>query len=141
MTTTKVRGLWVTNHVANPVLRPLLRGPLGRRLGRRLAVLRYRGRRTAEAHDLVVQYVRDGDQVWIVPGQPERKRWWRNLLEPQRVDVWLAGSHLSGVGRVMRRDTDGLELTKALDAYRAVFPRVPEADVMVRVDLTPTALG
>jgi hypothetical protein len=112
MSATNGRGFWVTNHLANPILRPLLRGPLGRRLGRRLAVLRYRGRRTGRVRKLVVQYVREGDQVWSWPGQPQRKRWWRNMAEPQPVEVWLAGSRHSGVpsprrGRPRRRGGQG----------------------------------
>src|SRR6266545_7087393 len=75
----RARGFWWTNHVANPVLRRLLCGPLGSRLGRHLAVLRYRGRSTGRAHELVVQYAQDGHQIWVMPGHPERKRWWRNL--------------------------------------------------------------
>jgi hypothetical protein len=98
---TNSRGFWITNRLANPVLRPLLLGPLGRRLGRRLAVLRYSGRRTGQIHELVVQYARHNNQVWIMPAHAERKRWWRNMLDPQPVDVWLAGRHLVGVARVV----------------------------------------
>ena len=78
MTSSGSKASWVTNHLANPVLRPLLRGPFGRRFGQRLAVLRYKGRRTGRVRELVVQYVREGDSVWIMAGQPDRKRWWRN---------------------------------------------------------------
>jgi hypothetical protein len=139
MSATNSPGFWVTNRLANPVLGPLLRGPLGRRLGRRLAVLRYRGRRTGQVHELVVQYVRHNNQVWIMPGHAEQKRWWRNMLDPQPVDVWLAGSHLTGVARVVRDAPDGDPLSEALAAYSAVFPKVPKATVMVGVDLAPTA--
>ena len=133
MNTTARRGFWVTNHLANPILRPLLRGPLGRPFGRRLAVLRYKGRRSGQQRELVVQYVRDGNRVWIVPGQPDRKRWWRNMLEPHTVELWLAGEHLSGVARVLT-NAAGEEQVQGLAAYRSVFPRVMEAAVMVRVD-------
>lgn len=129
------RSFWVTNRLANPILRPLLRGPLGRRLGRRLAVLRYLGRRTGQPRELVVQYARDGDRVWVVPGQPDRKRWWRNMLEARAVEVWLAGRRLRGVARVIRVDGDAEEAAQALAAYTAVFPRTRNGSVVVRVDL------
>ena len=87
-------GSWVTNRVVNPVLRRLLRTPLGRGLGRLLAVLRYTGRRTGAPHELVCQYVRDGDRVWILVGQAEHKTWWRNLRTPAPVELWLAGEHV-----------------------------------------------
>ena len=134
MNSTPQRGFWVTNHVANPILRSLLRGPLGRRLGRRLAVLRYEGRRSGQPRELVVQYVRDGDRVWIVPGQPDRKRWWRNMLEPHAVELWLAGEHLAGMAHVLT-STVAEEMERGFAAYRAVFPRVSEPAVMVRVDV------
>jgi hypothetical protein len=126
---------WVTNRVANPILRPLLRGPLGGRLGGRLAVLRYRGRRSGQIHELVVQFVRDGDQVWIVPGQPERKRWWRNMQEPQPVEVWLAGEEVRGVARVIRGPDEQADVNEAVVAYRKVFPRTNNPAVIIRVDL------
>lgn len=136
-------GFWVTNRVANPLLRRVLRGRLGRRMGRRLAVLRYRGRRTGAVHELVVQYVRDGARVWVMVGEPERKRWWRNMIRPVLVDLVLAGHNVSGVARAI--DTSGQpdEVARAVAAYVENFPRArPAADrpgmltVMVRIDLT-----
>jgi hypothetical protein len=128
------RGFWVTNHVANPVLCALLRSSLGRRWGRRLAVLRYRGRRTGEIHELVAQYVRDGDRVWIIPAQPDRKQWWRNMRQPLPVDLRLAGHEEHGVAQVTTR----LEEPDAFATYAKAFPKAPSADesaVMVRIDL------
>jgi F420H(2)-dependent quinone reductase len=84
-------GIWVTNHLTNPLLRPLLHGPAGHRLGRHLALIRYRGRRTGRSYELPVQYARDGDRVWILPGAPGRKTWWRNLRGGAAVDLVLAG--------------------------------------------------
>ena len=136
------RGFWVTNHIANPLLRPLLRGPLGGRWGGRQAVLRYRGRHTGETRELVVQYVRDGDRVWILPGQPDRKRWWRNMREPLPVELWLAGQNVHGVARVVTDGEAQTEVADAVAAYVKVFPRTRAANgpgVMVRVDLGPVA--
>ena len=85
------RSSWLTNRLVNPVLRPVLRGPLGRWFGRHLAVVRYRGRRSGNQCELVAQYARDRSTVWIVPGSPERKTWWRNLREPAEIDFDAAG--------------------------------------------------
>jgi hypothetical protein len=134
-------GFWMTNHVANPMLRPLLRGPLGRRWGRRLAVLRYRGRRTGTTYELVVQYVRDGDRVWIMPGLAERKRWWRNMREPLPVELWLAGQHVQGAARAITNEQAPNEVADAFAAYVKGFPRSGNGarpEVMVRVDLVRT---
>lgn len=72
-------AFWLTNRVANPVLRRFLRSRPGRRMGRGLAVLRYTGRRTGQAHELVCQYARAGDTVWVLVATAEQKTWWRNL--------------------------------------------------------------
>ncbi|HZC51255.1 MAG TPA: nitroreductase/quinone reductase family protein [Mycobacterium sp.] len=123
---------WITNHLVNPVLRVMLRGPWSRRFGHRLAVLRYEGRHTGVSHELIVQYATDGNHVWIVPGHPERKQWWRNMLTPRAVELWLAGRRLTGTARVT--DTDA-ELRAAVDAYQAVSPRAPRATLAVRIEL------
>ena len=75
------------------MLHRLLRGPAGRFLGRGLMVLRYTGTGTGRPRELVVQYARDGDTVWVMVGQAERTTWWHNLRRPAVVDLWLAGEH------------------------------------------------
>ena len=137
MTAAKRHTFWVTNHLANPVLRPVLRSRLGHRLGRRLAILTYRGRRTGQTYELIVQYVRDGRRVWILPGQPDRKIWWRNLREPTSVDLRLAGDAVHGTARVIDARQHADEVTAGLAAYNAVFQPVAGTDctVLVRVDL------
>jgi hypothetical protein len=89
-------GIWVTNHLANPLMRPLLHSPARHRLGRHLALIRYRGRRTGRSYELPVQYARDGDRVWILPGAPGRTTWWRNLRGGAAVDLVLAGHDRHG---------------------------------------------
>lgn len=133
----RTRGSWLTNHLANPALTRVLRGPYGHRLGRRLAVLSYRGRRTGLTRQLVVQYVRDGDRVWVVPGRPDRKQWWRNLVEPRPVELWLAGEHLHGIACALDADEQPDDVADARTAYRAAVPRArPRGHpvIMVRTD-------
>ena len=115
--------MWVTNHLANPVLRPLLRGRAGQRLGRHLAVLRYRGNRTGAEHELIVQYARDGDHVWIVPGRPERKTWWRNLRTAAPVEIWLAGEHHHGTAAAIDGRDHPSDVVDALGRYLTALPR------------------
>jgi F420H(2)-dependent quinone reductase len=132
-------GHWLTNRLANPVLRRLLRTPLGRGPGRSLAVLRYTGRRTGAAHELVCQYFRDGDRVWILVGQAEHKTWWRNLRSPAPVELWLTGRHVRGTAVAVTGREDPDECGRGLAAYAARVPRagaLPVADVvMVRADV------
>jgi F420H(2)-dependent quinone reductase len=113
-------GIWVTNHLANPLLRPLLHGPAGHRLGRHLALIRYRGRRTGRSHELPVQYARDGDRVWILPGAPGRKTWWRNLRGGAAVDLVLAGHDRHGHATVIAPSQPGF--AEGLTAYLRAHP-------------------
>jgi len=139
------RSFWFTNQVANPVLRLLLRSPVGGRLGRHLALLGYEGRRTGVRHELVVEYVRDGDTVWIKPAMPERKTWWRNLRGGAPVRLRLAGADVDGLGTALEEGPHSAEVARGAAIYasrrrrasgdHARTPDVPP--VMVRVDLGP----
>ncbi|HEV7188660.1 MAG TPA: nitroreductase/quinone reductase family protein [Blastococcus sp.] len=117
------RGFWVTNRVANPVLRRVLRTRVGRRLGRGLMVLRYTGTVSGRPHELVVQYARDGDTVWVLVGQAERKTWWHNLRKPADVDLWVAGEHVRARASVVSGRTDPDGAAAGLAAYRRAVPR------------------
>jgi hypothetical protein len=121
------RGFWMTNHLANPALKPLLRGAAGRRIGRHLAVLRYRGRRTGQRHELVVQYARDGQHVWVMPGQPDRKTWWRNLREPSAVEVRLAGHDYHGHAVALDGRERPDDVHRGLAVYLHELPRARKA--------------
>jgi F420H(2)-dependent quinone reductase len=132
-------GWFWTNRVANPVLRRLLRTPLGRGLGRSLAVVRYTGHRTGAPHELVCQYVRDGERVWILVGQADRKTWWRNFRAPAPVDLWLAGRRVRAAAVAVVGSEDPLECGRGIASYSTRVPRadaLPVSDVvMVRADL------
>ncbi|GAA3167433.1 hypothetical protein GCM10010531_20220 [Blastococcus jejuensis] len=115
-------SFWLTNRVANPVLRRALRTPVGRRLGRGLAVLRYTGRRTGTPHELVCQYARDGDTVWVLVGAADRKTWWRNLRDGADVDLWLAGEHVRARAVAVEGAVAPEEAAAGLTAYLAAVP-------------------
>jgi deazaflavin-dependent oxidoreductase (nitroreductase family) len=117
----------LTNRLANPVLRPVLRTPLGRRLGRSLAVLRYTGRRTGQPRELVCQYARDGETVWILVGQAASKTWWRNLRNGADVELWLAGAHHRARAVVVEGAERPDEAAEGLTAYLAAVPAAARA--------------
>jgi F420H(2)-dependent quinone reductase len=121
------RGFWITNHLANPVLKALLRSAAGRRMGRHLAVLRYRGRRTGQQHELVVQYARDGQHVWVMPGQPDRKNWWRNLGEPSTIEARLAGHDYHGRAVALDGREYPDDVQRGLTFYLHELPRARKA--------------
>jgi hypothetical protein len=116
--------LWITNRLVNRVFAPLLRGPLGRRLGHHFAVIHYRGRRTGTAYELVTQYARDGATVWIMPGNPQHKTWWRNMRGPMSIELWLAGQEVAGEARAIEGVNDPAAVREGLAVYLGKLPRV-----------------
>ena len=126
MTRRRPLGIWVTNYLANPIVRSLLRSPAGRRLGRRLALIRYTGCRTGRMHELPVQYAHDGARIWILPGSPEHKTWWRNLRGGADVELVLAGHGIHGHATVIDR-TRQPELAEGLAAYLRAVPQARRA--------------
>lgn len=126
MTRRRPPGIWVTNHLANPILRPLLHSPAGHRLGWRIALIRYPGRRTGRQYELPVQYACDGARIWILPGSPERKTWWRNLCDGADVDLVLAGHLLHGHAMVIDQKRQP-ELSDGLAAYLRAVPQARRA--------------
>jgi hypothetical protein len=119
-------GIWVTNHLANPILRPLLHSPAGHWLGRRLALIRYPGRRTGRTYELPVQYARDGARIWILPGSPEHKTWWRNLRGGTDVHLILAGHDIRGQAIVLDQRRQP-EFAEGLTAYLHAVPQARRA--------------
>jgi hypothetical protein len=86
----------VVNRTANPLVKAVLRSPLHPLLSRRLALITVTGRKTGRRFTFPVGYERSGDGIRIVPSMPERKRWWRNLLQEGRVELVLQGERRSG---------------------------------------------
>jgi hypothetical protein len=128
----------LTNRVANPVLRRLLLTRPGAGLGRRLAVVCYTGRRTGAPHELVVQYVRDDETVWVLVGAADTKTWWRNLREPADVELWPAGEHHAARAMALVGTERPAECAAGLAVYRAAVtaaPFDPAHVVLVRADL------
>lgn len=113
---------WLTNRVANPVLRRVLRSRLGRRMGRGLAVLRYTGRRTGAPHELVCQYARAGDTVWVLVAKATEKTWWRNLRGGADVELWLAGEHVRARAVAVEGADQPGEAAAGLTAYLVAVP-------------------
>ena len=119
-------GIWATNHLANPILRPLLHSPAGHRLGRRLALISYSGRRTGRRYELPVQYVRDGNRIWILPGSPEHKTWWRNMHGGADVGLFLAGQNMRGHAIVIDPGRQP-EFAEGLASYLRAIPQARRA--------------
>jgi hypothetical protein len=98
-----------------------------------LVALRIRGVVTGRTFELPVQSAAFEHGVVVVPGRPETKRWWRNLVEPAAVDVLQCGRWQHGDAVLLRPGDAGYD--SAIAAYRRRWPRVrlPESSPVVQV--------
>ena len=114
----------IVNRAINPLVRLVLRSPAHGLLSGHLALLSVTGRRSGRTFTFPVGYGRDGDRVTVGVDWPERKRWWRNLLEPAPVEIWLAGVHRTGTGQARGDEHTGVSVEIELDGTgAAVQPR------------------
>lgn len=114
--------MWFMNKIANPFVRLILRSPFHRLMSAALLLITYRGRKTGREFTLPVQYVQDGLNIYILPGMPEQKTWWRNLKGSMPVKVVLRGRILNGQARLLQQDSDGEIILKGFGLYLQHFP-------------------
>lgn len=115
----------------------ILHTPALRRLADHQVVeLQFTGTRTGRLVRLPVMYAQRGDQLVILVGGPERKRWWRNFTQPHPVRVLLRGVTRTGLGHLAAAGTVGR--SEAARIYTAQFPDLPvRDDPMVVITLDP----
>ena len=64
--------MWLRNRLVNPLVHLLLRSPLHPLLSRSLVTVSYQGRKTGRWRILPCMYARDGHDLYLIPGQPDR---------------------------------------------------------------------
>jgi deazaflavin-dependent oxidoreductase (nitroreductase family) len=116
-----VRSFWMLNRLVNPWVRGLLRSPLHPVVSQSLLLLEYRGKTSGRLHRLPVQYVEHEDEIVVVVGSPDRKRWWRNLRPEAPVRILRRGQWLSAHAYVLEGDVDAI--APRLERYLKQFPR------------------
>lgn len=109
--------------LADRITAGVLRSPASGLLDRALLLLTVRGRLTGREYTFPVQYAEDGAVLWVLPGQPATKTWWRNLREPARVGLRLRGRDLQGTARALVGARDPLLVEAGLRVYLQRFPR------------------
>ena len=114
--------MWFMNKILNPLVILILRSPLHALMSTSLLLITCCGRKTGKTYTLPVQYAQAGNSIYIVPGMPEKKTWWRNLKEDSTVQLTLRGRNLPGNSHVLRPDSDAAEILKGFGAYIQRFP-------------------
>jgi hypothetical protein len=129
--------MWFRNRLVNPVVRLLLRSLLHPMLSRSLMILSYQGRKTGRWRSLPCMYARDGQDLYVVPGQPGRKVWWRNLRQPTPVRLRLQGRDLEGIATA---SSDPKAVAAGLGQYLARYRKAAKP-LGVRLDANGTPHG
>lgn len=114
--------MWFMNKIANPFVKLILRSSLHGWMSANVLLITYRGRKSGKEYILPLQYVQDGNNIYIVPGYAEKKTWWRNLKGGMDVQLNLKGRTISGHGILLEPEADAEEIFKAFGLYLQHFP-------------------
>jgi deazaflavin-dependent oxidoreductase (nitroreductase family) len=114
--------MWFMTHILNPIVRLILRSPLHLLLSAAVMLITVRGRKSGKEYTIPVQYVQSQDDVYVVPGTPERKTWWRNLRGGAPVSVRLRGRDLNAQAAVLAGEADRAAIAEALRQFLRRFP-------------------
>jgi hypothetical protein len=89
-------------------------------VGKGVALLRFKGRRTAKFYEIPVSYSRENDTVTIITKR--QRKWWHNFESPLDVELRLAGQTYTGKAEIEADDAEALEFmteylkTRPIDA-------------------------
>jgi deazaflavin-dependent oxidoreductase (nitroreductase family) len=100
----------------------VLRSPFHGMLSGGMLLVTVTGRKTGKAYTLPVEYVQEGDSLWVM--SKRNRRWWRNLEGEATVGLVLRRKSLQGVGRL---HTDPSVVQSRLAAYLLHMPMSAKA--------------
>jgi deazaflavin-dependent oxidoreductase (nitroreductase family) len=127
-------SFWFMNHLIDPPVSLILNSPLHGMLSASILLFMYLGRKSGREYRLPVQYVQDGDTIYIIPGAPEQKTWWRNLSGGAPVRVILRGQAHDGQAELVRGSKDENAVANVLGLY---IRRFPAAAQLHKVKISP----
>jgi deazaflavin-dependent oxidoreductase (nitroreductase family) len=126
--------MWFMQSIVNPWMAMLLRSPLHALVSGNVLLIEVTGKKSGRHYALPVNYARAGDVVYILPGNPEQKTWWRNLRGGAVVRVWLGGKAQPGTAEILSGEKDHRAVAEGLAVY---FQRFPAAAGMRQVRRSP----
>lgn len=101
----------------NPFLSMILHSPLHSLLSGNLLALTYTGRKSGRTYTTPVNYVRDGDHLWVTSYRT--RTWWHNLCGGVPVSLQLQGRRVQATGEVLE---DEVAVAEALSVYLSQVP-------------------
>jgi deazaflavin-dependent oxidoreductase (nitroreductase family) len=100
----------------NPIVAGILRSPLHAAMSNSTMLLTFSGRKSGRTYTTPVNYVCDGDELFVVGSRGHS--WWKNLRGDAVVSVRVRG-------REMRGEADAFEGEAAEEGLLAVLRAVP----------------
>lgn len=107
----------------NATMRGLLRSPFSRLIDSGIVLLTVTGRRSGRRFTFPVQYVKEGEVLWVMSGAGPEKTWWRNLVDGAPVDVLLRRHAFTGAAELATYTSDPETVLEGVRRYAARFPR------------------
>ena len=96
--------------IGNDLMKVILRSPLHSLLSQNTLIVAVTGLKTGHEFSLPVNYVQDGNRLYII--SKRCRTWWRNLRGGKPARIWLRGQEVEGIGMAeedYRVVSDGLK--------------------------------
>lgn len=106
-------------------------------LGGTFALLRVRGAKSGRIFEFPVQYAREGNLVIVYPGGAQRKNWWRNLLRPTPLSIWIDGGWKPATAQAITSTDAGYPEARQVYGRRWRHLRVGENAILTHIELLP----
>lgn len=103
---------------ANKMMIWLLRSPLHPLVSGSVLLLSVTGRRSGKQYSLPVNYVGEGQTLWII--SQRQRTWWRNLVGGAALRLLIRGQETQAFGSAI---VEPQELASALQTFFRSFPR------------------
>ena len=111
---------FVFHKASNPLVRFILRSRAHAVLSGQLVLITYTGRISGVKHTLPVRYAKSGNELIVISGYHQYKKWWRNLRQQSTVNVCYRGEWIQTTATAYEGDAS--VVVPRLEAYLKRFP-------------------
>lgn len=115
-----IRAGFIFHKATNPFVYFVLNSPLHLMISGRLVLITYTGKKSGKKHSLPVQYAKSHDELIVVAGYHQHKKWWRNLLQQSTINVCYRGKWFEASAKAFDGDVE--VIAPLLPDYLRRFP-------------------